>query len=144
MKHYFDGKVEHGKLTLWNQQEFTAQVQKFEGCAVQLSLSKGKTRTSQQNRFLFGVCYKLIADYLGESPDTIHEILKAKFLHRTKEITNRETSETETIEYAGSTTKLTTIEFGEYVENIQRWASEFLSVIIPDPDGHAEETRIEV
>lgn len=85
-------------------------------------------RSEQQNRYYwFGI--GLIADYSGHTPNEIHELCKKKFI---------------TAEYKHvlgnnltmrSTTKLSKAEFVEYMENIRRWASQELHVIIPDPDA---------
>lgn len=64
-----------------------------------------------------------------------HEFLKAKFLK--KYVHNKHNPE-EVIELPGSTAKLTTVEFMEYIAEIQRFSAEYLGVIIPDPNTQTE------
>lgn len=93
-----------------------------------LSFSSGEPRSNRQNRYLWGVVYKLISDEVGHSPEEIHEILKDKFLPKHKiEIGNLKE------EVPVSTKELTTADFNEYIETIQRFAAEQLSIVIPDP-----------
>ena len=58
-----------------------------------------------------------------------HEILKAMF--NKVEFVDKVTGEVN--EFGGSTTKLSTIEMMEFIGKIQRWASEYLNIFIPDP-----------
>ena len=76
----------------------------------------------------------MIADYSGESHERIHEFLKAQFNRQSITVANKETGESIDSEISGSTTELTTVEFMEYIENVLRWAAEFLSLVIPEPN----------
>ena len=64
------------------------------------------------------------------TPDQVHEFLKWRFL-RVKKID--ETTGELLYEYAGSTTKLGTVEFSEYVEKCCQFAAEHLGVSVPLP-----------
>lgn len=61
--------------------------------------------------------------------EATHELLKTKFL---KEDLPNEHGEFVTI--VKSTTNLSTVDFMAYVEDIYRWSSDFLSVVIPEPN----------
>lgn len=65
-----------------------------------------------------------------EDNDDAHELLKHRFL---KKIIP--SNHGEAIEKIGSTTKLSTVEFNEYLEKIYAWASEYLNIYIPPPAG---------
>lgn len=67
-----------------------------------------------------------------ETDEDTHEVLKHLFLK--KEVFNKNTGEVIT-EIAGSTTKLQTYEFNEYLEKIWRWAAQYLDMKIPSPNG---------
>lgn len=107
-----------------------------------VTVEKSDKRSSQQNRYYWGVVIHLInqAFYdLGHelTAEETHEFLKAKFNH--KEIVNSDTGEL--LQLPLSTTRLNKSEFSEYVEKIQRFAAEFLNTVIPDP---GEQLEIEV
>lgn len=59
----------------------------------------------------------------------VHFFLKQKF--NSVSIASKDG---EVIDVPGSTTKLTTIEFSEYVERINQFSSMYLGVVIPDPN----------
>jgi hypothetical protein len=58
-----------------------------------------------------------------------HEFLKARFNYT--EIVNTETGEV--MQVPRSTTDLSKEQFSEYKDKIQRWAAEWLNIVIPDP-----------
>lgn len=85
---------------------------------------KKKFRSSQQNKYLWGVPYKLIADETGHTTDEVHAYLTSLFLQDKSRI----------IPVIKSTTELSTVEFEEYTENIRRWGASTLSLNIPLPN----------
>lgn len=85
-----------------------------------------KERTNQQNRYLWGIIYFLIGKEIGESSETVHELMKYKFLRSRKEVNGTE------MEYLESTTDLSTDEFSQYIEKIKEWSLHFLNVTIPE------------
>ena len=134
MKPKFSGKVHGGKLELYDRELFLKHCRTLEGLPVFISIEREtNNRTSKQNAYLWAGPYRVISDCTGFTPDEVHEMMKAKFNRRFKEVVNKQTGEVEEIEFAGSTTKMTTVEFSEYVEKIIAWASEFLGVVIPLP-----------
>ena len=95
-----------------------------------------KNRSNQQSRYYWGVVCQIVKDGLKHNgydeintPELAHECLKMLFLK--KSMPNMETGEV--IEFTGSTTDLSTVEFNEYIEKILKWAAEYLNVIIPLP-----------
>lgn len=107
----------------------------------QVTIESKNNRSIQQNRYYHGVVVPIVKDGLrdagfGEvkSSADAHEILKYLFLK--KRIVNEETGEV--IELLGTTTILTTIEFNEFVDEIIRWASEYLGIQIPLPNEQME------
>ena len=85
-----------------------------------------KDRTSRQNRYLWWVVYKTLADYTGYDTDYIHQQLWWMFL------TDYETYRNP---YIRSTASLTTEEFWEYVDKIILRAWEH-GVYIPSPEDY--------
>lgn len=90
-------------------------------------------RSDAQNRYYHPCFVKLLADYLREQGEQItddyaHEILKHKFLRRC--VVDKNTGEE--IWFTGSTRKLTTVEFNEYLERCAQWLSE-MGLVVPEP-----------
>jgi len=121
-------EIENGKITIPEKERFVEAVKMFSGnVRVTIDNNKG-TRSSRQNRYLWGVVYKLLSDQTGYVDEEIHEICKVKFNMKKYDLPNEEH-----IEAGGSTTKLTTEEFNSYCENIRRWAAQDLNCVIPEP-----------
>lgn len=98
-----------------------------------VEVKKSKRRSNPQNAYYWGCVIPLVKHGLKDlghnwSEDDVHDVLKGLFLKRKKELPNGEEVET-----VISTTKLTTEEFNEYLEQIAQWSAEYLSVTIPPP-----------
>ena len=118
------GKVERGKLVLDYPEQLVVRLASLEGKRVEVIVRKEtKTRTSQQNRYLFGVVYAIISDCTGYDPEQVHDAMKVKFASQHLDnglvITER-------------TSKMTTERMTQYIDDIKRWAAEFLGLYIPD------------
>lgn len=105
-------------------------------------ISTFNRRSNQQNRYYWGLVVPMIRKGIKElgtdlTHEETHEFLKSRF--NKDELVNPGTGEM--VEIPLSTTRLTKSEFGEYIENIQRFASEFLGLVIPDP---GEQMMIEI
>ena len=87
-------------------------------------------RSYPQNRLMW-LWYTCIADETGEDSEELHKFFKEKFLKREHFKVFGEVLE-DTI----STTSLNTQEFKEYLDNIQRFASSELGIILPLPTDH--------
>lgn len=91
-------------------------------------------RSNPQNRYYFGCIIPLIQQGIKElgteiTKEECHEFLKARF--NFSELVNESTGECFIL--PRSTTALNKEQFSEYIEKIQRFASEFLNIVIPDP-----------
>lgn len=122
----FPGTIKDGKPVLDNIRKYRAYLAGFkEGARIELVLRKQtKKRTDPQNRFYWGVVIPMLAEHFGYSKDEMHEALKWKFLQ--KPGANPPT--------VGSTKKMDTVKFNAYIEQIQVWAAQEYSIIIPDPN----------
>ena len=76
---------------------------------------KSHGRSADQNSRLWKL-YSALGDYIGESPDNIHQLMGYKFLR------SQITVNGEAIESILSTTKLTTAEMADYQNKIELWA----------------------
>jgi len=120
----FVGTVEQGKLVVDFQANFERWLMTLEGQRVTIEIKKfRKNRTDAQNRYYWGVVIDILSKHTGYEPEEMHDAIKIKFMP---------------VERAGliagkSTARLTTIEFMELIERVQRWAAQDLQCYIPDP-----------
>lgn len=121
----FKGIVKNGKLTLTNQAAFLEYVRGLDG-EVRLTVGKEeKNRTVDQNKFLWGVCYKALSDWNGNSAEEWHEMCKQMFLPP-----HQVMFEGKLFTMRLTTTTKSRKDFGEYVDKIIQFAAEH-GVIIP-------------
>ncbi len=122
----FRGVVEGGKIHLDNPEPFRALLETLEGKRISVRVTRYfPGRSLSQNRFLWGVVYPMLGDHLGYDKEELHDAMKHRFLR------DRE-HEKDGLVRVRSTSKLTTVEFNEYIERVRRFAAEY-GVVIPDP-----------
>ena len=120
----FLGFVKKGKLEFKYLDSFKRYLLGLEGKSVDIVVRLvRKTRSNPQNRFLWGCVYELISENTGYTREEVHDAMRMLFLK----------DETRKIPTLRSTTSLTTIEMSEYWKQIQQFAAEKLSLVIPDP-----------
>lgn len=100
----------------------------------QVEFSSLSKRSLPQNKFYWALVIPMIQQGIEDlgtelTKEETHEFLKSKF--NSEELVNTETGEVLSI--PRSTTVLTKEQFSNYIEKIQRFASEFLNIVIPDP-----------
>jgi len=94
-------------------------------------------RTDPQNNYYFGVVVYMLSQELGYTKDEMHSALKIKFASKTNTSTHFSGVDVGTkdeLTIVESTAKMNTERFGEYIEEIKRWAAEYLSLYLPDPN----------
>lgn len=125
IKRKFFGAVNRGKIIFDNIRLLKEVLFTLEGKEIELTIDKKrKKRTLPQNDFYFGVVVEILRQELGYGKEEMHEALKCEFLM----------DYSKALPYPRSTTTLSTEEFWAYIEEIQRWASDFHSIDIPDPE----------
>lgn len=82
-------------------------------------------RSSQANRYLFGVVYKTIANETGFTVDEVHDAMKVKFRSR---------EDVSTGLTVVRSTRSDTDDFWEYVDQVRLWSHTFLGAYIPEPN----------
>ncbi len=129
-----------GKFSPNSKELFKKTFEQFKGKRVELTVKQWhKTRSNSQNAYYWGVVIEMITFAINDlgnefDKDTIHEYLKGLFLKTTKEIIDNSTGLVTEIAYIKSTTKLTTIEFENYIEKCKQFAAERFDINIPDAD----------
>lgn len=146
MKLTYHGKVENGKLSLLpsGQRRIAKDLKnEFEGQAVTVTFTKRKkTRSLSQNAYYWAVVLPLLIEGFtdlgnaGLNPNNsehvkwMHDEMKKLHLANGREVVDAN-GEVHTL--AASSKDLSTVEFVEYIQNIQIWAADCLGIRIPDP-----------
>lgn len=139
MKLEFYTTVTNGQLT----KTWQNAVNSFEGQRVAVSIQKAKKkRSNPQNAFYWGVVIPILKNAFIElgylwNDDATHDFIKKVVAETdpetiTEEVVFKSSGLIET--RIKSTSELTTTEFCQYVETIQRWSAENLDIYIPDPN----------
>ena len=123
--------VTKGKLD--NPEIFNEDLRHFEGKRFRMILTNDKKRSNEQNKYWWGVLIKGIGDWLRESgndvtDEDVHEFIKMKYLGKKEVVINGKT-----FERYRSTAELTTLEFSDLKEKIQRDFAQ-RGLIIKDPN----------
>lgn len=90
-----------------------------------LKINESIIRSLSQNSLYWGVYIKILSEELGYFPDEMHEELKLKFNAKDSKLTPGE-------KVGGSTKRMTTKEFTEYLTEIRTWASFFHNISLPE------------
>jgi hypothetical protein len=91
---------------------------------------ENQERHDSWRRYYWAVVATMIAEETGHSKDAIHEALKRKILGYTDERTGLEM--VPSVFSDGST--LTLAEKKAFIDEVRRWAADFLNLWIPDPE----------
>lgn len=125
MNPIFHGSILKGKVIFDDRDSFDNYLLSLENMFVDIVIKKRrKDRSNQQNRYMWGVVYKLISETTGHTEDEIHDSMRAMFLM----------DNLGKFPIMRSSTSLTTAEMEEYLEKIRQWAAQELSCIIPLPN----------
>jgi hypothetical protein len=124
-----------GRLVLYERATFASMVSKMKGEVELVVKTRKRRRSGVQNAYYWGVVVPMVRDGLMEmgndvSVEETHEFLKCNFNYT--EVVNEDSGEV--LRVPRSTTNLDTKEFGEFVEMVSRWASEWLGIVIPAPN----------
>jgi hypothetical protein len=101
-------------------------------------------RSASQNAYLWAVPNKMISDKTGYEAEEVHEYLCGQYFGwKDKKVPKkpRNAEGIESVPIRTTTTNengkrciLTTMQFADYVDFVQRFAAQKLHLIIPDPD----------
>ena len=109
------------------------------GKPLQLTFEKPRNkRSNNQNAYYWSTVLVLVKQGLKEATgenrttESIHYQILLPLFAPINEIINKETGEFLSERITSS--QMTTVQFMQYILEIQRWASEFLGIVIPDPN----------
>jgi hypothetical protein len=129
-------EVKNGSLTR-NRNLIKDAIETFEGKQVVIKIEKfKKKRSTQQNRFYFGIVIPIVQNCLKEAGhimtnESTHDLIKLKFLKETLFV-NEDTGEV--IERIKSTTELSTSQFMDLLAEINNFTFEYFGVSLPSPN----------
>jgi hypothetical protein len=128
-------EVKNGSLTR-NRNLIKDAIATFEGKQIVIKIEKAKKkRSTQQNRFYFGIVLPIVQNCLKEAGhimtnESTHDLIKLKFLKEALFV-NEETGEV--IERIKSTTELSTSQFMDLLAEINNFTFEYFGVSLPSP-----------
>ncbi len=128
------GRVESGRLEI-DRESFRRALAQWEGKAVRVTVKRERgTRSDRQLRYLWGVCYALIAEETTHEDWEIHEVAKGLFLPKSLALAGKNGDVVGNFVIGGSTGRLNTKEMGEFIEKVRAWSRDFFNVYIPEPN----------
>lgn len=136
MNYEIISEVKNGSLTR-NVNLIKDAIQTFEGKQIIIKIEKAKKkRSTQQNRFYYGVIIPIVQNCLKEAGhvmtnESTHDLIKLKFLKETLFV-NETTGEV--IERIKSTTELSTSQFMDLLAEINNFTFEYFGVSLPSPN----------
>jgi hypothetical protein len=136
MNYEITSEVKNGTLTR-NTNLIKDAIQTFEGKQIVIKIEKAKKkRSTQQNRFYYGVIIPIVQNCLKEAGhimtnESTHDLIKLKFLKEALFV-NEETGEV--IERIKSTTELSTSQFMDLLAEINNFTFEYFGVTLPSPN----------
>lgn len=127
--------IEKSKIT--NPQVFRKNLEGLKDGRYSVKIERKNKRSTNQNAYIHGVLFPEVMNGLREAgfdevktPEDAKVVCKSLFLKRN--LVNKETGEV--IEFIKDTHELTTVEMGEFIEDVIRWGSEYLNYQIPYPN----------
>lgn len=136
MNYEIRSEVKNGTLTR-NRNLIKDAIATFEGNQVVIKIEKfKKKRSTQQNRFYYGIVIPIVQNCLKEAGhimtnESTHDLIKLKFLKETLFV-NETTGEV--IERIKSTTELSTSQFMDLLAEINNFTFEYFGVSLPSPN----------
>lgn len=128
-------QVKKGKII--NYQNLESVIEVLNDGNHRIQIEEIKNRSLSQNKYYWKVMVPAVKEGLRDmgwdeikTDDDAHEYILEEFLKR--EIKNHETGKIKVI--PGSTSRLSTKEFGEFIDAVVKWAVEFLGIQIPFPN----------
>ena len=129
-------EVKNGSLTR-NRNLIKDAIATFENKQIIIKIEKAKKkRSTQQNRFYYGVIIPIVQNCLKEAGhimtnESTHDLIKLKFLKETLFV-NETTGEV--IERIKSTTELSTSQFMDLLAEINNFTFEYFGISLPSPN----------
>lgn len=120
-------EVKEGRLNKSASLNIADELKAYEGCEIKITIEKVEdSRTNQQNKYWWAMV-TILSKETGYTKDEMHDILKVKFLKRSK------FENEQLVEYCESSANLTKTEFKEMTSDLIRWSAQELNIVLPIP-----------
>lgn len=139
----FPCRITNGRIPEATAKQIAVAVRALDGKQVVLSLREAKrTRSGNQNRYLWGVVVAAITQAFREAGNNVDAEDVYAFLkdHVWKLKQVIVTPDGEVLRGPGSTRNKTTMEMEDLLEQARAWAAEVLGIEIPLPNEHVSST----
>jgi hypothetical protein len=111
-----------------------AHMRKYAGATLDIVIRKHRNqRSADQNAFWWSVPVAILSDHCGYEPEQMHYVLLGEWRGYMDGPNGKP------VPRCASSSKLTTAEFTDLIEWVQRWAAQELNVQIPAPNEHLPE-----
>jgi len=125
----FKAKIKNGEIVPEDKGAYNLHLATLQGEDVAIVIKKWRgQRSKKQNRYLWGGVYRIISDVTGHTEDELHEFFKTKFLRKKVNVLGEDRT------VVGSTTKLNTKEFTDYIEKIKRFVQSNFDIFVPEAE----------
>lgn len=119
----FFGKIERGKLKLWNREALDSYLASLKDGDYELVVKeRSQVRSNELNKYLWGVVFYLISEHTGYTKEEVKELMKKDFGLKDEDGSLK------------STSKYTNKQMLAFIDEVRRfWAENDL--YIPDPNA---------
>jgi hypothetical protein len=140
---YFSGMVKEGEFIPFEYEEkpLSSHLDDLNGKPCRMLISQEFGIASwQQTKYLWAVVYKMIAveqsgpDCSQDDVEEVHREMCRMFNYEEMKVLEPVSGETIRARVPKTISDHTTVRRMEYIEQIRRWASDFLGLYIPDPN----------
>lgn len=131
----FIATIKDGKIVMEKPEEWQKWLKSLENAGkLEITVTKYRQKRSEQANRLYFAWLTLLEEETGQDKDDFHDFFKKKLLTRIVDLSGK-------IEkVVGSTAKMDSLEFYDYMERVQQISMEFFNIILPNP--YEEEWRI--
>jgi hypothetical protein len=128
------GRVEAGRLQI-DREALRRALAGWEGKTVRVTVKRERgSRSDRQLRYLWGVCYAMLAEETTHEDWEIHEVAKGLFLPKALALAGKNGEVVGQFVIGGSTGRLNTKEMGAFIDKVRAWGLDFFNVHIPPPN----------
>lgn len=131
------GTMRNGRLFIAHRRAFDQQLRQLdERWTLEVLVQRLRaTRSVAQNRYYWSGVLGTLSSHTGYTVDELHDLMKMRFLPKHLALTDGNGEVKGEFVIGGSSRKLSTGEFSDYIERIRQFAAEDLDCNIPDAEG---------
>jgi len=123
----FLAKIVEGKIVVYKKKEWQAWLKSLIGKKIEIRARVYKSKRSDEANALYWAWLTLLQEETGQNKDDFHDFFKKRLLTRIVNVSGTEEK------VVGSSANLNTLEFYDYLNNVQQISMEFFNIILPNP-----------